>query len=101
LDTRIKRTELQAARAVFAKLPDSEFAARYEVLRFRVIVERGSQPIDRHVTGAAFDANLQTVFSKLRNGDRVIFEDIKARLEGAPAGTRTYDLAPISWKVVD
>ncbi len=101
LDARIKRTELQAARAVFAKLPDSEFAARYEVLRFRVIVERGSQPIDRHMTGAAFDANLQTVFSKLRNGDRVIFEDIKARLEGAPAGTRTYDLAPISWKVVD
>ncbi|MFN6176350.1 MAG: gliding motility protein GldM [Flavobacteriales bacterium] len=101
LDTRIKRTELQAARAVFAKLPDSEFGAKYQVLRFRVIVERGSQPIDRHVTGAAFDTDLQTVFSKLRNSDRVIFEEIKARLEGAPAGTRTYDLAPISWKVVD
>ncbi len=101
LDARIRKSELTAARAVFAKLPDSEFGARYEVLRFRVIVERGAQPIDREITGAAFDSDLQMVFSKLRNGDRVNFEGIKARLEGAPPGTRAYDLTPISWKVVD
>jgi gliding motility-associated protein GldM len=101
MEARIKKAELTAARAIFAKLPDSEFGAKYEVLRFRVLVERGSQPIDRYITGAAFDANLQAVFSKLRNGDRVSFEEIKARLEGAPAGSRTYDLATISWKVVE
>ncbi|MEO8590206.1 MAG: gliding motility protein GldM [Flavobacteriales bacterium] len=101
LDTRIKRAVLMAAQGLSARLPDSEFLARFQVLRFTLQVERGSQPIDRPVTGGLFDPAVKVIFSKLHNGDRVIFQDIKARLENAPVGTRTYDLSPISWKVVD
>lgn len=98
--TRIKRTELTAAQGLAAKLPDTEFFARFKVLSFTLQVLRGAQPIDRPVAGDLFDPNVKIIFSKLHNGDRVIFQDIKARLENAP-GTRTYDLAPITWKVVD
>ncbi|HMC97029.1 MAG TPA: GldM family protein, partial [Flavobacteriales bacterium] len=101
LDTRIKRATLTAAQGLTAKLPDTEFLAKFQVLRFTLQVERGSQPIDRPVTGGLFDTDVKFIFSKLRPGDRVIFQDIKARLENAPAGTRTYDLSPIAWKVID
>ena len=100
LVTRIKKNELTASRGLVAKLPDSEFFARFQVLKFTLQVERGAQPIERFVTGGAFDEDLKLIFSKLRNGDRIIFQDIKARLENAP-GSRTYDLTPIAWKVVD
>ncbi len=100
LVTRIKKNELTASRGLVAKLPDSEFFARFQVLKFTLQVERGSQPIERLVTGGAFDEDLKLIFSKLRNGDRIIFQDIKARLESAP-GSRTYDLTPLAWKVVD
>ncbi|MCC6938404.1 MAG: gliding motility protein GldM [Flavobacteriales bacterium] len=101
LEARIKKTELTAAQGLAAKLPDTEFAARFQVLRFTLQVVRGSQPVDRPVTGSAFDTDVKYIFSKLHNGDRVIFQDIKARLENSPAGARTYDLTPIAWKVVD
>ena len=100
LEVRIKRSELTAARGVTAKLPDTEFNAKFQVLRFTLQVERGAQPVERNVVGAEFDGDLKLVLSKLRNGDRVIFQNIKARLENAP-DTRVYDLMPISWKVVD
>ncbi len=100
LEVRIKRSELTAARGIIAKLPDTEFNAKFQVLRFTLQVERGAQPVERNVVGAGFDNDLRSVFLKLRAGDRVIFQNIKARLENAP-DTRIYDLAPISWKVVD
>ncbi|MBK8499158.1 MAG: gliding motility protein GldM [Flavobacteriales bacterium] len=100
LVARIKKNELMASRGLVAKLPDSEFFARFQVLKFTLQVERGSQPIERFVVGGAFDEDLKFIFGKLRNGDRIIFQDIKARLENAP-GSRTYDLTPIAWKVVD
>lgn len=74
---------------------------REALTRLLVGPERGAQPIERPVNGALFDADVKTIFSRLRSGDRVIFQGSKARLANAPAGTRTYDLAPISWKVVD
>jgi hypothetical protein len=100
LEVRIKRSELTAARGMTAKLPDTEFNAKFQVLRFTLQVERGTQPVERNVVGAEFDSDLKLVLSKLRNGDRIIFQGIKARLENAP-DTRIHDLAPISWKVVD
>jgi hypothetical protein len=101
LDGRIRKSELTAAQGLAARLPDSEFGAQFQVLRFDLLVERGAQPIERPVNGALFDADVKTIFSRLRSGDRVIFQGIRARLANAPAGTRTYDLAPISWKVAD
>lgn len=100
MDNRIKRSEITAARQVSVKLPETDFEANFEVVRCMIVVMKGNQPIERELKGGVFDEGTKEVLQRVRPGDRIFFEDIKARLKGVP-DARTYTVSSIAWKVVD
>ncbi len=101
-DHQVKRSEMQAAQGVLARLVDSEWDDPWRVRSFELaIVRGGSPPLYFNTTGNAFTTQMRTALGSLRPGDKIYVERIKASLENAPAGSRTYDLAPIALRVVD
>lgn len=99
-DSRIEKSKLTAARQIICKLPETDFEATFELLRCNVVIMRGQQPLERTLKGGIIDDELRQAFLRLRAGDRVFVEDIKARLARVPDG-RVYDVPTLAWKVVD
>ncbi|MBL8002930.1 MAG: gliding motility protein GldM [Flavobacteriales bacterium] len=97
-EQQMRKQELQAAQGVVARLEDSDFDAPWKVLRYRVVVVRGSQVVEKHVDGNAFTEEVRTLLAAARAGERVYFEGIKAQLANGQGPVR--DLAPLAFKVI-
>jgi len=97
-DQQMRKAELQAAQGVVARLEDSDFDAPWKVLRYRVVLVRGSQVVEKQVDGNAFTEEVRTLLGAARAGERVYVEGIKAQLSNGQGPVR--DLAPLAFKVI-
>ena len=97
-DTRIKLGRLRAASGIKADLKDTEFNEPWRVLRYRFTLQRGGTPIVKEVQGQGFSAEVQEVLARLRSGDVVHFEGIRARLANGEGPIR--DLPSLHFAVV-
>jgi gliding motility-associated protein GldM len=97
-DQQMRKVELQAALGVVARLEDSDFDAPWKVLRYRVVLVRGSQVVEKQVDGNAFTEEVRTLLASARVGERVYLEGIKAQLANGQGPVR--DLAPLAFKVI-
>ncbi len=97
-DQQVRKPELQGAKGVVARPLDSEFDEKWRVVRFRVVLVRGSQVIDKQVEGNEFSEEVRTLLAAVRTGERVYFEGVKAQLANGQGPVR--DLAPLAFKVI-
>lgn len=92
-EPRLKLTKLRIAGGLKAVLKESEFDEPWQVLRYRFTLQRGGTPIVKVVQGHAFTREVQEILDRLRPGDTVHFEGIRARLSNGEGPVR--DLASL------
>lgn len=97
-ETRIKLTRLRAAGGIKAELKDTEFHEPWQVLRYRFTLQRGGTPIVKEVQGQGFSSDVKDMLDRLRPGDVVHFEGIKARLANGQGPVR--DLPSLHFTVI-
>ncbi|MFT3884935.1 MAG: gliding motility protein GldM [Flavobacteriales bacterium] len=97
-ESRVKKTELTASQGLIARLEGSDFNEPFTVTSFTIVVLRASGPVPLPVTGNRFGDQARKLLEALHDGDRIAFEDIKAKLTNGQG--RVYDLTPVVLKVV-
>jgi gliding motility-associated protein GldM len=98
-DNTVTKAELLAARGVNARLDDSPFDAPFTVKRFQLtVVRKEGNVYSFPVTGNRFTPEIRNALEQLRPNDRVIVEEVRARLSNNEG--RDVDLAGVSLKVV-
>jgi gliding motility-associated protein GldM len=95
-DQTIKKTELTAAAGVIAKMVDFEFDLKFEVIEYQVSANLSGNFITETVKGAAVNGTVQQMFAKVKTGQKVFIENIKAR--GPDGSTRA--IGTLSLKVI-
>jgi gliding motility-associated protein GldM len=95
-DNRVKKSELNAAQGVIAKLDEFDFDMKFEITQFKVTMVFNGIPVDQLVKGNRVNKDMKAMFKKARKGQKVLIENIRAKGED---GT-IRKLPPISLKVI-
>jgi gliding motility-associated protein GldM len=95
-DQTIKKTELTAAAGVIAKMVDFEFDLKFEVVEYTVSANLSGNFVSETVKGAAVSGTATQMFNKIKSGQKVFIENIKAR---GPDGT-TRSIGTLTFKVI-
>lgn len=96
--TKVAQAKLCAAPGLLAKALGSEFGDNWVVTSYEfTLVRNGGSPIMRTASGNEFSEDIRTVLCRLKAGDMVYFESIKAKLANGQGTPR--NLAPIAIKV--
>ncbi len=99
-DRTVRKQELVAALGISAMAEDSPFEDRFLVKSFQVTVIRRDGVVNSFpLTGNRFDQQVKAMFETLRTHERVIFEDIRAKLSSGQG--REYHLPNITLTVVN
>ncbi|MBL0044451.1 MAG: gliding motility protein GldM [Flavobacteriales bacterium] len=78
-DQTIKKTELTAAAGVLAKMVDFEFDLKFEVIEYTVSANLSGNFVSETVKGAGVNGTVSQMFGKIKTGQKVFIENIKAR----------------------
>lgn len=96
--TRVPKAKLCASPGLLAKSLGSEFGDQWQVRSFEfTLVRNGQAPIIKYCRSNAFNEDIKAVLCKLKSGDMIYVEGIKAALVNGQAPPR--NLAPIAIKV--
>jgi gliding motility-associated protein GldM len=95
-DETIKKTELTAAQGVLAKMENFEFDLKFDVVEYKVTAIIAGTPIEKVVKGAAMSGETKEMLAKVKSGQKVYIEGIKAR---GPDGT-VRSLGSLAFKVL-
>lgn len=95
-DPTIKKTELTAAQGVIAKMENFDFDLKFEVLEYSVSTTLSGNFVERQVKGAAISGDAKEMLQKVKSGQKVFIENIKAK---GPDGT-IRSLGTLSLKVI-
>lgn len=96
--TRVPKAKLCASPGLLAKALGSEFGDQWQVRSFEfTLVRNGQAPIIKYCRSNAFNEDIKAVLCKLKSGDMIYVEGIKAALVNGQAPPR--NLAPIAIKV--
>ena len=94
-DELIKKSELQAAQYVIAKMENFEFDLKFEVVEFKITMVVAGTPIEKISKGAALTSDMKEMAAKAKPGQKLWIEGIKAK---GPDGT-IRSLGTLSLKV--
>ena len=95
-DQAIKKSDLQAAAGVIAKLEAFEFDLKFDVVEYTVSATVTGSYAEDIVKGAAVSGKAKEIFGKLKTGQKVYIENVKVK---APDGTiRT--IGNLAFKVI-
>lgn len=98
-DTKAQLNKLLAASGMIVKRSEGcEFDEPYVATRYTMVFQRGESAKTVDVVGNKFTQEAQNVLNALRNGDRIYFEGIKARLANGEGPE--YTLASLAFKVI-
>jgi gliding motility-associated protein GldM len=95
-DNRVKKSELNAAQGVIAKLDDFDFDMRFDITQFKITMIFNGTPVDKLVRGNRVNKDIKAMFKKAKKGQLVLIENIRAK--GEDGSIRK--LPPISLKVI-
>ena len=95
-DNTVKKNELTVAQGVIAKLENFEFDLRFDVVSYTVSATIAGNFLEKPCTGPALSSDAKAVLEKVKSGQKVFIENIKAR---GPDGT-TRNLGTLSFKVI-
>ena len=95
-DQTIKKTELTAAAGVLAKMVDFEFDLKFEVVEYQVSANLSGNFVTETVKGAGVNGTVQQMFGKIKSGQKVFIENIKAK---GPDGS-VRPIGTLSFKVI-
>ncbi|MCB9177801.1 MAG: gliding motility protein GldM [Flavobacteriales bacterium] len=96
--TRVPKNKFCAAPGLLAKSLGSEFGDQWQVKSFEfTLVRNGQAPIIKYCNSNAFNEDIRAVLCKLKSGDMIYVEGIKAVLANGQAPPR--NLSPIAIKV--
>ncbi len=96
--TKVPKNKLCATPGLLAKALGSEFGDNWQVVSYEfTLVRNGQSPIVKTGVGNEFTADIRTILCKLKTGDQIYIENIKAKLTNGQGTTR--NLAPIAIKV--
>lgn len=95
-DQTIKKGELTAAAGVIAKMVDFEFDLKFEVVEYTVSANLSGNFVSETVKGAAVNGTASQMFAKVKSGQKVFIENIKAR--GPDGSTRA--IGTLTFKVI-
>lgn len=99
-DTKVQLGKVQRAPGLEITFgPGCEFNEPYAVLEYTVVGNLKGNLVDHTVKGAEFDQRTKDILNALKVGDRIWFENIKARLANG-AGPQ-FTLPTMSWKTVN
>lgn len=94
----IRKAELLAGEGIAATPGDSPFADRFKVTSYQVTVIRRDGNVNTiEVTGNTFTQPVKQLLTSVRTNERVIFEEIKAKLANNEG--KVYELAALNLKV--
>lgn len=98
-DNSVGKAELAAALGISARLDDSPFNAPFNVTRFQLTWVRKDGTVTTFTaSGNKFTTEMKNVLTNCRPNDRVIFEDIRAKLSNGQG--REVPLGQISLRVL-
>lgn len=96
--TKVSKDKLCASPGLLAKALGSEFGDNWQVIAYEfTLVRNGQMPIVKPGSSNAFTSDIKTILCKLRTGDQIYIENIKAKLANGQGTPR--NLAPIAIKV--
>ncbi|MBS1582518.1 MAG: gliding motility protein GldM [Bacteroidetes bacterium] len=95
-DETVKKTELTAAQGVIAKMENFEFDLKFEVVEYKISTTINGNYLEKLCKGAALTGEAKEVLQKVKSGQKVYVEGIKAR---GPDGT-VRALGALSFKVI-
>jgi gliding motility-associated protein GldM len=95
-DETIKKTDLTAAQGLIAKMENFEFDLKFEVVEYKVSTTLAGNFVERLVKGPAVGGDAKEMLQKVKSGQKVFIEGIKAR---GPDGT-VRNLGALSFKVI-
>jgi gliding motility-associated protein GldM len=95
-DATVKKTELTAAQGVIAKMENFEFDLRFDVVSYTVTTTIAGNVLEKPCSGPALSGDAKAVLEKVKSGQKVFIENIKAR---GPDGS-VRNLGALSFKVI-
>jgi hypothetical protein len=95
-DETIKKTDLTAAQGLIAKMENFEFDLKFDVVEYKVSTTLAGNFVERLVKGPAVTGDAKEMLQKVKSGQKVFIEGIKAR---GPDGT-VRNLGALSFKVI-
>ncbi len=96
--TKVPKARLTASSGIVAKPIGSEFGDVWQVISYEFTLVRGNgSPIVKVGSGNTFTADMKEVLARLRTGDQLYIENIKAKLANGEGMPRS--LSPIAVKV--
>jgi len=99
-DSKVQLGKLQRAPGLEITFgPGCEFNEPYAVQEYTVVGKLKGNLVDHTVKGAAFDQRTKDILNALRAGDRIWFENVKARLANGAGPIHT--LPTMSWKTAN
>ncbi len=94
----IRKAELTAGSGISAQPADSPFDDRFKVLSYQVTVIRRDGSVNtKAANGNTFTPEIKQLLESVRTNERVIFEEMKAKL--ASGEGKTYELVPLNFRV--
>lgn len=95
-DNTIKKNELVATAGVLAKMENFEFDLKFQVVSYTVSTTISGNFLEKQCTGPALSADAKAMLERVKPGQKVFVENIKAR---GPDGT-VRSLGGLSFKVI-
>ena len=95
-DNTVKKNEIVAAQGVIARMENFEFDLKFEIVSYTVTATIAGNVLEKPCTGPGLSADAKAVLEKIKSGQKVFIENIKAK---GPDGT-IRSLGTLSFKVI-
>ncbi|MBP7515078.1 MAG: gliding motility protein GldM [Flavobacteriales bacterium] len=95
-DQNIKKSDLTASAGVIAKLENFQFDLTFQIVEYTVSATLSGSLAEERVQGAAMSAKAKEIVAKVKTGQKVYLENIKAK---GPDG-RTQAIGTLAFKVL-
>ncbi|MGB6046456.1 MAG: gliding motility protein GldM [Flavobacteriales bacterium] len=95
-DNTVKKNEIVAAQGVLAKMENFEFDLRFDIVSYTVTTTIAGNVLEKPCTGPALSADAKAVLERVRSGQKIFIENIKAK---GPDGS-IRNLGALSFKVI-
>ncbi len=95
-DQNIKKSDLTASAGVIAKLENFQFDLTFQIVEYTVSATLSGSLAEERVMGAAMSAKAKEIVGKVKTGQKVYLENIKAK---GPDG-RTQSIGTLAFKVL-
>ncbi len=95
-DMNIKKQDLTASAGVIAKLENFQFDLTFQIVEYTVSATLSGSLAEERVQGAAMSAKAKEIVAKVKTGQKVYIENIKAK---GPDG-RTQSIGTLAFKVL-